>query len=259
MCRSALLVLLASLSFAQEPPAPTKPAAAVDEALRARIGEFYQLHVTEQYRKAEKLVAEDSQDIYYVHNKPKYLSWEIRSIDYTDNFTKAKVMTMCDQTFNGPGFQGKVLKVPSISTWKVVDGQWFWFVDPVELTHGPFGKPGTPGAKPAKPGDPAPAVPDKIPTTFDFVMGQVKFEKDTLVVKPNETYQVAIESKAAGMVSLVIAQIMPGFEVTVDKANLNPGEKCIVTFKTNDNPHIGVIAFRVNPTGEIITIQTKRQ
>lgn len=258
MHRIALLALLASISFAQEAPAPAKPAAGVEEALRARVTEFYQLHVSEQFRKAEKLVAEDSQDIYYVHNKPKYLSHEIKSIDYADNFTKAKVMSMCEQIFNGPGFQGKVLKVPSVSTWKIIDGQWFWYVDPVELTHGPFGKPGTPGAAPAKPGERAAAVPEKIPTTVDFVMGQVKFEKDELVVKPNETYQVAINSKSAGTVSLVIAQIMPGFEVTVDKANLNTGEKCIVTFKTNDNPHVGVIAFRVNPTGEIIGIRTKR-
>jgi hypothetical protein len=255
MHRFALLALAASIAFAQEAPAPAKPPAGVDEALRARVSEFYQLHVTEQFRKAEKLVAEDSQDIFYVHNKPKYLSHEIKSVAYSEDFSKAKVMSMCEQTFNGPGFQGKVLKVPSISTWKVVDGQWFWYVDPVELTHGPFGKPGTPGAKPA---NSASAVPDKIPTTYDFVLGQVKFEQDVLVVKPNETYQVAIASKASGPVSLVLAQIMPGFEVTVDKANLGPGEKCIVTFKTGENPHRGVIAFRVIPTGEHITIQTKR-
>jgi hypothetical protein len=258
MHRFALLALMATVSFAQEAPAPAKPAAGVEEALRARVTEFYQLHVSEQFRKAEKLVAEDSQDVFYVHSKPKYLSHEIKSIEYADKFTKAKVMSMCEQIFNGPGFQGKVLKVPSMSTWKIVDGQWFWYVDPVELTHGPFGKPGVPGATPAKPGAAAPTVPDKIPTTVDFVMGQVKFEKEELLVKPNETYQVAILSKAAGTISLTIAQVMPGIEVTVDKANLNPGEKCIVTFKTNDNPHMGIIAFQVHPTGEFVRIRTKR-
>ena len=74
------------------PPKPApKPPARVDEALRARIKEFYQYHVTEEYRKAEKLVAEDSQDFYYVHNKPHYLNFEITDIEYLDHFTKAKV------------------------------------------------------------------------------------------------------------------------------------------------------------------------
>src|SRR3954452_7382016 len=108
MHRIALLALCAAALFAQKAPkAPPKPPARVDEALRARITEFYQYHVSEEYRKAEKLVAEDSQEFYYIHNKPHYLSFQIATIEYLDHFTKAKVSALCEQYFHGPGFEGR--------------------------------------------------------------------------------------------------------------------------------------------------------
>jgi hypothetical protein len=257
MCRLAFLAAAAAVVFAQTAPEAQQPPAGVDEALRARVTEFYQYHVTEEYRKAEKLVAEESQDIYYVASKRKYLNFEIKSIQYFDNFTRAKVMTICEQYFHGIGFEGKPLKAPSTSTWKVVDGKWFWYVDKEELAKGPFGPMANAGTK-AAPGVQLPGT-DKIPTNFDFALGQVKWEKDSVVVKPNATQQVAILSKSMGSVSLVIARVLPGIEVTIDKANLNNGEKATVTFKSGENPHSGSIAFRLVPTGEIISIDVKRQ
>src|SRR5690349_19556011 len=63
MLRFALPTLLAAVAFAQNPADPfNRPPAGVDQALRARIHEFFQYHVTQEFRKAEKVVAEDSQD-----------------------------------------------------------------------------------------------------------------------------------------------------------------------------------------------------
>src|SRR4051794_22806997 len=258
MLRLALAAVLATASFAQTgTDAAPKPPAEVDQALRARITEFYQLHVTGEYRKAEKLVAEDSQDVYYEHGKPKYLSFEIKTIAYQENFTKAKVSVLCEQYVSGLGNMGKPIKMPSTSSWKVVDGKWFWWADPEELARGPMGKSANAGTK-AGPGAKAPA-PDNIPTTPDFALGKVKWEKDTLTVKPNETYHLTITNTSAGTSSLVVQEILPGIEMSVDKANLNPGEKAVVTFKTNENPFTGVIAYRVDPIGEVISIEVKRQ
>src|SRR3954470_9023913 len=169
MHRIALFAVFVTALFAQNAakPAP-KPPAAVDEALRARITEFFHYHITEEYRKAEKLVSEDSQDFYYMHNKPHYLTYQIQKIDYSDNFTKAKVQTICEQYFHGLGFEGKPLKSPSMSTWKLVDGQWFWYVDADELAKGPFGRMANAGTKPG--GAPAP-TPPAVPTTPDFALG----------------------------------------------------------------------------------------
>jgi hypothetical protein len=256
MLRFALLAALAAVSFAQTAPAPgPKPPAEVDQALRERIKEFYQYHVTEEYRKAEKLVAEDSQDMYYVASKPHYLSFEIKTIAYLDNFTRAKVTVLCEQILHDPIFSGKPMKLPSTSTWKLENGKWMWYVDEEELSKGPFGKMANAGSKPASN---APVTPTNIPTSLDYVLGKVKLDKTTMVIKPNTTQQLTITNEAPVSVGIVVAQRLPGYEITIDKANLNTGEKAVVTLKTDENPHAGELTFSVNPTGEILVLTVKR-
>jgi len=72
--RLILLAILSCSAWAQSDNPFNRPPADVDQALRARITEFFQFHVTGEYRKAEALVAEDTKDYFYDHNKPKYLS-----------------------------------------------------------------------------------------------------------------------------------------------------------------------------------------
>jgi hypothetical protein len=255
MFRLALLAALAAASFAQDRanPAP-KPPADVDQALRERITEFYKYHVSEEYRKAEKLVAEDSQDTYYVSSKPRYLSFEIKTIEYADNFTKAKVSVLCEQYFHTPIFAGKPMKSPSTSTWKLENGKWVWYVDKDELAKGAFGKMANAGSK----AEPGAVAPQNIPTSLDYVLGKVKLDKDTLVVKPNATEQVTITNNAPVSVSLVVQMKLPGYEIAFDKTDLKTGEKAVVTVKTNDNPHTGELQFLVNPLGEILSVTVKR-
>src|SRR5258706_6272045 len=141
MFRFALQALFATALLAQNPDNPfERPPAGVDEALRARMSQFYQLHVTGEYRKAESLVSEETKDWFYEHNKPKYLSFEIRSIMYSENFTKAKATVICEQIIPLPGFAGKPMKVPGASDWKLVDGQWYWYVPLEAMRSFPFGK-----------------------------------------------------------------------------------------------------------------------
>jgi hypothetical protein len=256
MLRIALAAAFAAIALAQSAPdAAQKAPAGVEEALRARVSEFYGYHVSQEYRKAEKLVAEESQDIFYVHNKPHYLSFEIRTITYSKDFTHAKVLSICEQIFRGVGFQDKPLKAPCSSTWKVVEGKWFWYVDQEELTRGPFGPS---AAAAAKTGSGAPTEPPKIPTTSDFVMGQVKADKSVVTIKPNETQQVSIANGAAGTVTLNVIQNLPGIDITLDKKQINRGEKATVTLKAGDNPFKGLISFEVIPINDVITIEIKR-
>src|ERR1044071_5965016 len=95
MHRACVFVLLASCLSAQAPADLFhKAPPAVDEALRARIAKFYQLHVDSKFRQAEALVAEDSKDFFYSANKPKYLGFEIKQIIYSDDFTKARAVVI---------------------------------------------------------------------------------------------------------------------------------------------------------------------
>src|ERR1044072_5758427 len=110
LARACLFVFLASCLSAQAPEDLFhKAPPAVEEALRARITQFFQLHVDGKFRQAESLVAEDTKDFFYSANKPKYLGFEIKSISYNDDFTKAKAVVVAQMVVMVPGFLDKQL------------------------------------------------------------------------------------------------------------------------------------------------------
>src|SRR5579862_8034538 len=96
MVRCSLVFLtVAAACQSQTPKEAPLPPADVDRALRARVEEFFQYHVTGEFRKAEALVAEDTKDLFYNRNKPRYLKFvNIDHINYNDDFTKATAIVM---------------------------------------------------------------------------------------------------------------------------------------------------------------------
>jgi hypothetical protein len=252
MLRFTLLAVFAVGSFAQNAgDAFNKPPADVDEALRARITEFFDLHVKGEFRKAEALVAEDTQDLYYSSSKTKYVSFEIGRIDYSENFTRAKATVLCEQYIMLPGFLGKPMKIPIPSTWKLVDGTWYWYVDPESLRMTPFGKmnPGT--ARESAPKT-IPAIPTTVP---DYIYQQVKADKASVSLKVGESEQVTVTNSAPGTMNISVTGSLPGVEVKLDRTVLNTGEKAVLTFQASNEAQSGVLSIQVEQTNQVIPIQ----
>ena len=134
------LALFAAVSAAQTDNPFNRPPAEVDQALRARVTEFFEYHVKGEFRKAEALVAEDTKEFFYVHNKPRYLGIEISRIDYTENFTRATAVVICEQYIMMPGVSDRPFKIPTPSTWKLENGKWYWYVDQNAPRDTPWGK-----------------------------------------------------------------------------------------------------------------------
>src|SRR2546423_9602828 len=111
----------------------------VEDALRARITEFYQLHVDHKYRKAEELVADDSKEIFYSSAKADLTKFRISNIAWSDQFTRAKATIVGTMPISMPGFGGKLTHVPFPSLWKLEDGQWRWYAEKPESRVTPFG------------------------------------------------------------------------------------------------------------------------
>ena len=251
MLRFTLLAVFAVGSFAQNAgDAFNKPPADVDEALRARITEFFDLHVKGEFRKAEALVAEDTQDLYYSSSKTKYVSFEIGRIDYSENFTRAKATVLCEQYIMLPGFLGKPMKIPIPSTWKLVDGTWYWYVDPESLRMTPFGKmnPGT--ARESAPKT-IPAIPTTVP---DYIYQQVKADKASVSLKVGESEQVTVTNSAPGTMNISVTGSLPGVEVKLDRTVLNTGEKAVLTFQASNEAQSGVLSIQVEQTNQVIPI-----
>ena len=254
-----IALIACAAAYAQSPADLfNRPPVDVDQALRARISEFYQDQVDGKFRQAEALVADDTKDLYYAASKPKYLGFEISRIDYSEGFTRAKAVLVLEQYVMIPGFADKPLKVPTPSTWKLVNGQWYWWVDPETLrespwgkmTAGPIGAPGTQGALPA------------IPTAKDIekaMATQVKTDKPSVTLKGNEPQQVTITNTAPGLVTLSLIGVLPGVEAKLDRENIGQGEKVILTLRATGAAKAGVLNLHVVQSGQVIPIQVAIQ
>jgi hypothetical protein len=254
MVRISILGLMGGLigttALAQNPADLfNKPPAKVDKELRARIDEFYQDHVKQQFRKADSLVAADTKEFFYIQNKPAYLSCEVGRVDYSEKFTRAKATVLCEQYVMLPGFADKPIKVPIPSTWKLEKGKWYWYVDQAALHQTPFGKM-TAGA-----GPPTGGLPAALPDNADFVLNLVKADKETVELKPGMSEKVTITNSAPGNMDLTIVGRIPGVEASLDHAQMKVGDRAVLTLKAGDKPQSGLFSLRIEQTGLVIPIQ----
>ena len=258
MFRFALIGLWAAMAYAQpNEPFKPKPPVEVDTALKARVQEFFDLHVKAQFRRAEDLVAEDTKDFFYTRNKPKYIACELSKIDYSDNFTKANVVVLCEQYIMMPGFTDHPMKVPTPSTWKIENGKWVWWVDQDALRNTPWGRM-SPGASPEKAGAPAlpPSFPKTIPTTADFVYKQIQLDRTAVSLKVGTKAEVVITNTAPGEMTLSLAPGGPKeIEAKLDKLNLMAGAKATLTLSAAKGAKSGEINLQVVQTLQMIPIQ----
>src|SRR5688572_16111719 len=97
----ATLILACAPAFAESPTAVfDKAPPQVENALRERIAKFFEAHISGKFRLAEQVVHDDSQDIFYNSQKQKFISYEIVKIDYSENFTKATVVTAVEMDWH---------------------------------------------------------------------------------------------------------------------------------------------------------------
>jgi hypothetical protein len=263
MSRCILLAALAGHLLAQQATDLfSKAPPDVDTALRVRIGKFYQAHVDGKPRLAEEFVAEESKDQFYNSKKPKYLSFEILKLDYSENFTKATVTTLVETFVPMVGFANKPMKLPLLSFWKIENQQWCWYLDLEKMSITPFGKMGTsPGPAPNAPPPDLSKGPD-----VNAVMRQVTADKTSVVFKRGEasTGEVTITNSMPGSVTVALPdQPLPGIDVSLPVKQLKAGQKAAVVIRYTplQNPPKGplTVHVEVQPINRLIPIQIQFQ
>jgi len=146
-----------------------------------------------------------------------------------------------------PGFADKPLMVPIPSTWKIVKGKWYWYVDQESLVNTPFGK-----MKPGPVTGNSP-LPTSIPTDPAPFLNLVKADKQSVALKPGQSGQVSITNTAAGVMTLAIETPLPGVEAKLDQAELKIGGRAVLTLRA-ERAATGVVTLKVQQTGETIPI-----
>jgi hypothetical protein len=263
----AFSIAVGAALLAQEPPriAPSAPGAPkapprVDKALRSRVQFFFQAHVDNKLREADQVVAPDSKDIFFAMQKSHYFSFEIAKIDYSDNFTRAKVTALCDEDFMMIGAGRVRLKMPRFSDWKIVKGKWYWYVDPNMLRETPFGPA---GPVPKTVADNSPSTPfamPKGPSQAELIR-LVTADKTEVALSGSEPSSavVTITSRLSGWVKLKLEQLpLPGFEVKLDHEQLQSGQQAHVTIRYTPRdstpPAPTVVNVAIEPISNVIPI-----
>jgi hypothetical protein len=261
MMRAAMFIcLVVSTALAQDPAALFEKAPPdIDEALRARVTQFYQAHQEGKFRAADLMVAEDSKEAFFGMDKPRCRVFAIGSVKYSDNFTRAQVMISCDTEMMM--MTGRIpIKRPLSSKWKIADGQWFWYIDPPTRgeTVTPFGI-----SKPQEPGKSS-APPDLRGLFVDVgaVTKSVKADKTQFTFDPNAAAadQVALTNQMPGSVTLAIeAREAPGLTFKLDRTTLNRGERAVLRVQYEPvqgrPPSATTVQIVVSPTDQVIPVK----
>lgn len=236
-------VLLSLSAFGQQATSTgfNRPPAGVDEALRSRIQQYYELESQGKFRQAEAFVCEESRDRYYTMEKRRWTSVEPGQIVYEDGFTRARATVVLGTEM--VTFTGAIpVRAPLPSLWRLENGEWCRHIpDPAkEGLRTPFGvmKAG-PQDGPRVPGGPPSMGAVQIPTSAEELQTMVKVSR-TEVILPvtGGSAEVEISSAMPGQVQLRLhAPEIPGFEASVSPAAITAGARA--TLKLSYRPTSG--------------------
>ena len=258
-----------SIGWGQTPDLFDKAPPEIDEALRARVDQFYQAHVRGKYSEAFPMVAEEFRDDFIGASKEQYKSCETVRINYSENFTKATVVESCKGEWR---WRGHIMPVtmPLSSNWKVVNGQWFWYTIKQEGYVTPFGVMHA-GPAASEGSAAAPQIPADFNAFAKSVLNSIKVDKNEVHLQSDVVSQdqIEISNGLPGAISLSVDPTgLPGLSVKIAKEQLAAGEKTTIVFRYDAaDPTVqcydcakrikqGVTAsIHVQPTNQVIPIQ----
>lgn len=251
----ALLLLSGFIAFGQDSSDLFQKAPpAIDDALRARVNEFYTDFIAGKFKAAYALVADDSEDKFFELSKDQYKSCEIIRINYSDQFTKATVITSCKTDWRWHGVS-TMTTFPLTSTWEVIDGQWFWHYTKPTVVPSPFSPTGyipVPKDTPENQVSVLPSVAD----AAKGILSKIGVDKNTVRLSssvPSEDI-VHLRNDMPGEVSVEIqAPQMPGLKVSLGKTTLEAHEETAVLFQWQPDTKCADCAKRITarPTVQI--------
>jgi hypothetical protein len=238
MLKFGLILAAGSMVWAQQPgDLFDKAPPPIDEALRARVDQFYHAYMAGKFREAYPLVAEDSQDAFLESTKDTYKSCETVKIRYSENFTRASVVEACKGEWH---WHGQVIptQFPLTSNWRVIDGKWFWsYVKPTFVPN-PFSPTGfirIPDDAEIKAGEAKTVIPP-IPANAAAargMLGRVSVEPSTVTLRTSESAhaEVRVHNSMPGTILLSVDNLaQPGLKITPSKTQLNENEEAVVAF-----------------------------
>jgi hypothetical protein len=238
----------------------------IDEALKARIDTFYNLHMEGKFRQADAIVHEDSKDIFFEAEKVRMRGFKLVTINYEDDFNRAKVVVDLDTEFYFVGFGKMDVHRPLTSTWKRDSGgSWWWYVEKTSSRETPFGLQ-SPGPHPDRrvPGEPSPDL-SKLMDTHGIkvkdLLNKITVDKTSIELSSHEVSsgEFTIKNNFDGPVDLAMqADDFEGASFKLDPPRIEPGgeAKLVVTMRPKSpakKPTLRVL-ITAEPLGKTISL-----
>jgi hypothetical protein len=260
---SSLLLVGGMLGLAQDSKELVdKAPAPVEQALRARIDQYYQAFIAGKYKEAYLLVADDSQDAFLEAGKQQYKSCETLRIRYSENFTKALVIETCNSEWRWHGVVTPTT-FPITSNWEVVDGQWYWhYVKPTQVAS-PFSPSGfvavpATDAAPAKNGANPPIPPD-MKVAAQGILAQVALDKQAVHLRQDQSSRdvIHVRNGMPGYITLKLEDPgVPGLKITLGNPQLKAHDETTILFEWRpDDPALQCANCAKKTRNSIVTLQ----
>jgi hypothetical protein len=256
--RRFLLLWLLPLLLPAQTPTLDKPPQDVDDALRARVKQFYDYYVAGKPRRCEELIAEESKDDFYGLNKPSIESFKINSIEYSDNFTKAKVVLLAKMPVLFPMIGAKVMEQPFVSFWRQENGNWLWYYNKSAANHTPFGDAAKPGEKT---GDGAISPLNPPDMNVDILQSALKIDRNRIELSGDKPETVKVTNTLPGAMSVTVSSLLGpleklGITASFDKKDLKGRETATLTLHAGPHTTPGTYPLRimVSPTNQILDV-----
>ncbi len=258
--RAAMILLFPLAAFAQTPPPE------VDQALRARVTEFFQYHVDGNFRKAFELVAEDTKDYYFATEKIRFKTFKILDISYSEGFTDAIVNLTGEREMKMRyDFPVVTVPVPMKTTWKIENGKWCWYehnrsswitaMGPSDLGALAPRAP-TAGSSPGTQSSSPDLSPQAMAARASQILQQSAVDKSELILpldKPS-TQQVIFHNGQQGSIKLALADgAKPaGLTAELDKSDVNANSNAVVTVRYQPPADLAAGAVPANFTLRLV-------
>jgi len=235
--------LLPLVALAQIPAA--RPSPASDEALRARVNEFFQDFVDGKFRAAMELVAEDTKEEYFAAGKAQIKAFKILNIQYAPDLEHATVKLEVRRVWNIQG-QPNDVDVPMPTTWKLETGKWVWthqlaadqWLTPMGPSNIELVKRSAEGTIS---GVPHGITQQMVDAAGKKIMQQTGLDKSEIKFAAGKSGsdKVVFHNGAPGSIQLELqTPAIPGLTAKLDKTILNLGEDAVLQV-AYDPPAIG--------------------
>ena len=225
-----LLFFITSAARPQQPFQKAPPG--VEEALRARVSEYYTYFQESKFRQAEALVTEDSKDAFYTMNKARHMGFSIGGVTFSDDVKSARVLVTLLMIM--PMMGSKPVPFPVSTQWKLVDGEWYGYIPqsrPGDIVQTPFGpkKVMEPTFAARTPIETEPR-PDLKSVGRMFRIERAALEFPTSAAEPvQET--ISIKNRSRGDLTVrAISKPIKGLKVELRPESISPGEEGLLTF-----------------------------